>query len=135
MWERLGLRLRFALFFAAFALGGTLIVGAALWFAHGRYGGPAEGYVVAGAAISFGLIGLAAWIGLLFDENVARPILALASDLNTRARSSVETGIDQAPGALPWGPGACRQCAACRAGRGARQPGTRRCLGNRPDRA
>lgn len=135
MWERLGLRLRFALFFAAFALGGTLIAGAALWFAHGRYGGPAEGYVVAGAAISFGLIGLAAWIGLLFDENVARPILALASDLNTRARSSVETGIDQAParylGALA--PAANALHAAL--GRGARQPGTRRCLGNRPDRA
>ncbi|MDA3858474.1 MAG: exonuclease domain-containing protein, partial [Roseovarius sp.] len=58
-------------------------------------GGDAGGYIVAGVVASLGLIGLATWIGLLFDENVAKPILALASDLTTRARADVDLEIDE----------------------------------------
>lgn len=97
MAERWGLRLRFALFFAGLAAGGVALIAAGLWLAHARYGGPAEGYVIAGLIAGFGLAGLAVWVGLLFDENVARPVLALASDLETRARAQVGTGIDTAP--------------------------------------
>lgn len=97
MGDRLGLRLRFALFFAALGLGGALIAGASLWFAYSRYAGPSEGYLLAGLATTFGLIGLAAWVGFLFDENVARPIQTLASDLNTRARAPVDAEIDPTP--------------------------------------
>lgn len=92
---RLGLRLRFALFFAALGLGGTALIGIALWFGHARSGGPADGYIVAGTLAALGVLGLAAWIGLLFDENVARPILSLASDLTTRARADVDLEIDE----------------------------------------
>lgn len=95
MRERLGLRLRFVLFFAALALGGAGLIAGGLWLGHARYGGPVEGYVIAGLIAIFGLVGITAWIGFLFDENVARPVLALASDLQTRARAKVDQRIDQ----------------------------------------
>ena len=95
MAEKFGLRLRFALFFAALAAGGILAIAAGLWAGYTRYGGAAEGYVVAGTIAAFALLGLAAWVGYLFDENVARPILALSSDLHTRARARVGAEIDQ----------------------------------------
>lgn len=93
---RLGLRLRFALFFAALALGGAVVIGGALWFGYRRAGGPLDGYVIGGLVAALGVMGLAAWIGLLFDENVAKPILALASDLTTRARADVDLQINEA---------------------------------------
>ena len=95
MRERFGLRLRFALFFAALGVGGVAILIGALWLGYGRNGGPVDGYVLAGLAAGFGFLGLTAWIGYLFDENVARPILGLASDLNTRARADVGAEIDE----------------------------------------
>ncbi|TDX30524.1 3'-5' exonuclease [Rhodovulum visakhapatnamense] len=97
MHERLGLRVRFALFFGALALGGTVLLGLGLWFGHARAGGPADGYVIAGVLAGCGLLGLAAWVGLLFDSNVARPIQALAADLQTRARVDIAADIDEAP--------------------------------------
>ncbi|MBK1637024.1 exonuclease domain-containing protein [Rhodovulum adriaticum] len=97
MHERLGLRLRFALFFMALAAGGLALLAVGLWLGHARAGGPVQGYVVAGLVAGFGLAGLAAWIGLLFDENVARPILALSAQLKTRARAEIGAGIDEAP--------------------------------------
>lgn len=95
MAERLGLRLRFALFFAALGIGGVAIIAAALWFGQSRAGRDPGGYVIAGVVAALGVLGLAAWIGLLFDENVAKPILALASDLSTRARADVDLEIDE----------------------------------------
>ncbi|THH36108.1 exonuclease [Aliishimia ponticola] len=97
MRERLGLRLRFALFFAALGLGGAALTALGLWVGWSRIGGPVDGYVIGGLIGGFGIIGLAAWIGLLFDENVAKPILALAADLHTRAQSDVQAQIDVAP--------------------------------------
>ncbi len=94
--RRLGLRLRFALFFAALGLGGAALIGAGLWVGHARAGGPMDGYVIAGVLAGLGVLSLAVWIGLLFDENVAKPILALASDLTTRARADVDLEIDEA---------------------------------------
>jgi DNA polymerase-3 subunit epsilon len=93
--RRLGLRLRFALFFAASGLGGAALIGAALWVGHARAGGPLDGYVIAGVVGGLGVLSLSVWIGLLFDENVAKPILALASDLTTRARADVDLEIDE----------------------------------------
>ena len=93
--ERLGLRLRFALFFAALGFGGAALIAGALVAGHMRAGGPADGYVIAGLLAGLGVLGLSVWIGLLFDENVAKPILALASDLTTRARADVDLEIDE----------------------------------------
>lgn len=93
--ERLGLRLRFALFFAALGLGGAALIVAGLWVGHARAGGDLDGYVIAGVLAGAGVLGLSVWIGLLFDENVAKPILSLASDLTTRARADVDLEIDE----------------------------------------
>ncbi|ROT98051.1 3'-5' exonuclease [Histidinibacterium lentulum] len=94
MGERLGLRIRFALFFAALAIGGVAIFAGGLLLGQARASGPVDGYVIAGLVGGFGLMGLAAWIGLLFDANVARPILGLAADLHTRAQTDVPVGIE-----------------------------------------
>ncbi|ARE42110.1 DNA polymerase III epsilon subunit [Rhodovulum sp. P5] len=97
MHDRLGLRTRFALFFVALALGGLAALAGGLWLGHWREGGPVQGYVIAGLVAGFGLTALTAWVALMFDENVARPILALAAELNTRARADVDADIDEAP--------------------------------------
>ncbi|MCP5073201.1 MAG: exonuclease [Rhodobacteraceae bacterium] len=97
MMERLGLRLRFVLFFAAIYLGGLVAVIGGLWFGFSRSGGEVDGYVVSGMIASFVLLGVTAWVAFLFDENVAKPILALASDLKTRAQSEIGTEIDEQP--------------------------------------
>ena len=93
--RRLGLRLRFALFFAVLGLGGAALIGAGLWVGHARAGGPLDGYLIAGVLAGLGVLSLSVWIGLLFDENVAKPILALASDLTTRARADIDLKIDE----------------------------------------
>lgn len=98
MPDWLTLRRRFALFFAAIAIGGSVLFAGGLWLGYSHAGGPSQGYVSAWLAGSFALLGLVAWIGFLFDENVARPIKAVATDLQTRARSDVSVDIDQAPG-------------------------------------
>lgn len=97
MRERLGLRARFALFFVALALGGAGAVIAGLWWGASRAGAgvPVDSFIIAGVAGVAGLSGLAVWVAFLFDENVAKPILALASDLNTRAQADIDIDIDQ----------------------------------------
>lgn len=98
MYDKLGLRLRFALFFAALAVGGVVALVGGLWLGASRAGGPIDGYVIAGLVGSLGIIGLSAWIGLLFDENVARPILGLSADLSTRAAADIGgKDIDEMP--------------------------------------
>ena len=87
--ERLGLRQRFALFFAALALGGGALFCAGLWLGWSRSGGAPGGYVIAGIVGVLGLAGFTAWIALLFDENVAKPILTLSSELSTRASADI----------------------------------------------
>ncbi len=89
MRERLGLRLRFALFFVGLACGGIAVLISGLWLGWSRAGGPPDGYVTAGLVGTLGLLGLTAWVALLFDENVARPILGLAADLQTRAAADI----------------------------------------------
>lgn len=98
MRKRTYLRLRVAAFFAAIGLGGAGAFAAALWFAWSRAGGPTEGYVTAGLIGGFVLIGLTAWVGFLFDENVARPIMGLSRELRARAATDVDAKIDQTPG-------------------------------------
>ncbi|MBB93300.1 MAG: exonuclease [Rhodobacteraceae bacterium] len=98
MHERFGLRTRFALFFAAMGLGGAAVLSLGIWFGASRFGASTDGYVIAAIIGGLGIIGLAAWIGLLFDENVARPILALAADLSTRAAADIGgRQIDEQP--------------------------------------
>ena len=94
MIERLSLRQRFVLFFVALYMAGLLATVAGLWLGYSRSGGAPDGYVIAGVIIAVVLLGVTTWIAMLFDENVAKPILAVAADLNTRAQTEIEVGID-----------------------------------------
>ena len=94
MGERLGLRVRFLLFFAALFAGGLAAIGAGLWVGYSRGGGVIDGYVIAGLIGALGLLGATAWVALLFDENVAKPILEIASDLHTRANAEVDAEMN-----------------------------------------
>jgi DNA polymerase III subunit epsilon len=75
MLERLSLRLRVFLIFAAWRLGAIALVAGGLGLATA--GCPirtAQGFVQAGVIAGFGALGLVAWVWYLFDLNVAKPI-------------------------------------------------------------
>ena len=94
--ERLSLRLRIGLFFAALGAGalGALALGLWVGFRHDPQGG-AQGYVTAGLVAGFGIAGIVAGIWQLFDEHMARPIQRIATDMRLRADAglgAVEAG-------------------------------------------
>ncbi|WP_197916574.1 3'-5' exonuclease [Thiosulfatihalobacter marinus] len=97
MFTSLSLRIRILLFFALIAIGGTLIVGLALYlgYRNALSDGPAAGFLLSGILAGFGLMGLAAGIWLLFDENVAKPIERLAATMRTHAHARPDTGVDK----------------------------------------
>ncbi len=87
--ERLPLRLRIFLFFAALAAGGTLAVAVGLWLGYRQLGDPGalSSFVTAGAVAGFAFVGLCAWIWLLFDENVAKAVEQVSAGLRARAHA------------------------------------------------
>lgn len=96
MLTRLSLRARIFFFFCLLAVGGSVLAGIALYFGWARAdaalpGGP---FVTAFVLFAFLNTGLAAGVWLLFDENVAKPINALAADLRLRAHSGVEADLN-----------------------------------------
>ena len=107
MSERLGLRLRFFLFFALIGLGGAAAVIAAMVLLA-RQDEPQKLYqfVLGGGAAAAVVLGLALWVWLKFDEHVARPLLAITNHLKTAAHTGAERAM---PGATirylgPLGP-------------------------------
>ncbi|NKX45477.1 3'-5' exonuclease [Roseicyclus persicicus] len=96
MLTRLSLRLRIFLFFALIAFGGSALVIAGLTVGYIRLGEAhaLNSFVIAGLVAVFAIGGLTAWIWVLFDEHVARPVERLAADLRARAHSDVDQGID-----------------------------------------
>lgn len=96
MIARLGLRLRVLLIFAGLAGAVLLALAGGLALAYARLGDPAllavlvQGGVVAG----FAALGLVTWVWYLFDLNVARPVILLATTLRARAHSDATAGID-----------------------------------------
>jgi DNA polymerase-3 subunit epsilon len=93
---RLGLRLRVFLFFAALALGSLAAVALGLWAGLARLetAGPGGAFLLAGLVAGFLILGLTAWVWLMFDENVARAIDRLAGALRTRAHADVDRDLD-----------------------------------------
>lgn len=81
--ERLSLRLRIGLFFTLIALGGGFVVAMSIWVGYGRIeaAGASAAFWSAGIMAMLGLAGLVTGIWFLFDENVAKPIDALAAQL------------------------------------------------------
>ncbi|MGJ8606048.1 MAG: exonuclease domain-containing protein [Marivita sp.] len=96
MLSALSLRTRIFLFFCLLGLGGLASVGASLWFGYGRAveTTAANGFTFAAILAGFLILGLTAVIWLLFDENVAKPIERLASDMRTRAHAGVDSELD-----------------------------------------
>ncbi|MEM9781035.1 MAG: exonuclease domain-containing protein [Pseudomonadota bacterium] len=108
--ETLSLRLRIGLFFGFLALVGVaLIMVLAGWVtSHPVEDRAADVWGVAsGAAIT--LLVLTAWVALLFDENVARPITHLSGELGARAAAdrAARAALDEKARYLgPLGPAA-----------------------------
>lgn len=90
------LRFRMALFFAALAgLSILSVVGGAAVAVHAEGVAP-EDLISVVALSGFGIILSAGLVGLLFDENVARPIGALSAALRARAHGHVTVPMDPA---------------------------------------
>ena len=96
MLERLGLRLRVFLFFAALALGSLGAIASGLWLGWQRLGDPAlsEAFIAAGLLSGFGVLGLSAWVWLMFDTHVSRAIEALAASIRAHAQSDLDSRLD-----------------------------------------
>lgn len=93
--SRLSLRLRVFLFFALVAAGSMAAIAAAIWAGYRRLGDPQalSAFVLAGTLAGFAVLGLTAWVWLLFDENVAKAIEGLSSRLRARAHADAEVGV------------------------------------------
>lgn len=96
MLSSLSLRTRIFLFFCLLGLGALGSVGVALWVGYGRAmeTTPANGFTFAAILAAFLILGLTVAIWLLFDENVAKPIERLASQMRSRAHAGVEGDLD-----------------------------------------
>lgn len=96
MLHKLSLRLRVFLFFCLLAAGTVLVTGGALYFGYVRAGTPGllDAFIFSGALTIFALLALIAGVWLLFDENVAKPIERLASEMRARAHAGVTREMD-----------------------------------------
>jgi len=97
MLETLSLRTRVFLFFALVALGGVGAVCAALWLGYRQLAQPEalSAFMTSGAVAAFVIVGLVAWVWMLFDENVAKAVERLATDMRARAHSDIDSDLDQ----------------------------------------
>jgi DNA polymerase-3 subunit epsilon len=100
MRERLSLRQRLLLFFAAVAAGGlaALIGGIWLGFQRVEEAGPAAGFMLAAAIAGFGLLGALTWVWFLFDEHVGRALDRLAAGMRAQAHAENPGAFDRGPG-------------------------------------
>ena len=89
MLDRLNLRLRVFLFFAALATGcGAAVIGG-LWAGYRKLGDSAAfpGFLLAGVLAGFAILALVSWVWFLFDQNVASAVLRLAGGLRAQAHT------------------------------------------------
>ncbi len=87
-FARLSLRLRIALFFALIGVvTAALLTAAMIWLSMRLGDGAVDHVVVIVGGSTFALIGLITWVALKFDENLAKPLTAIAADLKTIAHS------------------------------------------------
>jgi DNA polymerase-3 subunit epsilon len=94
--KHLSLRIRIFLFFSLVALGSLVIVFAALWIGYRQLNDPAavSAFITTGLIAGFGIIGIVALIWLLFDDNVSKPVEAIAASLRVRAHVDVSSPIE-----------------------------------------
>ncbi|ABG30767.1 3'-5' exonuclease [Roseobacter denitrificans] len=94
--KNLSLRLRVFLFFCLTAFGSIAICLGALYMGFRQLGdGDAlSAFITSGVIAGFGILGLVVLIWLLFDENVSKPIEALAASLRVRTHVDIDTEIE-----------------------------------------
>ena len=99
MLDRLSLRQRLLLFFAAIAVGGIAALVAGLWVGYHRLGLPEalSDFILVGAVAGFALLGVVTWVWFLFDENVGRALDRLAAGLRTQAHADGAGAFDPGP--------------------------------------
>ncbi len=90
----LSLRLRIFLFFCLIAVGAMAILGAALFLGYRQAGGDISPFVTVGIVAALGTTGLTVFVWLLFDENVAKAIENISSQIRVRTYSNVNSLID-----------------------------------------
>lgn len=97
MLDRLNLRVRILLFFAALAGGANVAVAIGLFLAYRRLDAPEllPAFEQVGLVAGLVILGLVTWIWYLFDANVALPIIRLASKLRARAHARIDGGIEE----------------------------------------
>jgi DNA polymerase-3 subunit epsilon len=97
MLESLSLRFRVFLFFAFLAGAGVIAVCAALYLGYRQLGsGEAmSAFVTSGVVAAFLILALVTWVWMLFDENVAKALESLATDMRARAHADIERDLDQ----------------------------------------
>ncbi len=96
MTERMGLRTRFALFFALIAAAIPIVIIAALWLAVQRMeadGNPVPQLVLFGGIAIFALGGIVFYVAQMFDTHVAQPILTVSRDLQTLIHANPDTEV------------------------------------------
>jgi DNA polymerase-3 subunit epsilon len=94
--KNLCLRTRILLFFCLLAIGSLAITLSALWVGFRQLADPEalSAFVTTGLIAGLGITGLVAFIWLLFDDNVSKPIEEVAASLRVRAHVDVSTPID-----------------------------------------
>ncbi len=98
MLERLSLRIRILLFFVLIAAGGIGAMLVGFWLALARTEDVPElggALMQAGIFAGFLMLGLVAWVWLLFDTHVARAIDALANAIRARTHAPVTDDLDR----------------------------------------
>lgn len=99
MLDRLSLRRRLLLFFAAIAGGGVGALIGGLWLAVRRSGASEAlpDFILAGAVAGFGLLGVVTWVWILFDEHVGRALDRIAAGLRAQAHAEGAGAFDPGP--------------------------------------
>lgn len=94
--KNLSLRIRVLLFFCLLALGSLAITLFGVWIGFRQLADPEalSAFITTGLISGFGIAGLVALIWLLFDDNVSKPIEAIAASLRVRAHVDVSSSID-----------------------------------------
>jgi DNA polymerase III subunit epsilon len=95
MLDRLSLRIRILLFFAALAVGAVVALGAAGWLVAGRSAdaGLAAPMLQAGILSAMMILFMVTGVWYLFDTHVARAIDGLANAIRTRAHADVSADL------------------------------------------
>ncbi|EBA11937.1 3'-5' exonuclease [Roseobacter sp. CCS2] len=92
----LSLRLRVFLFFSLIGLGGVAVVLGALILGYRQFGNAEafSAFTTVAITAGFGILALATFVWRLFDENISKPIEALAAQIRVRAATGIDTALD-----------------------------------------